>query len=151
MNRPSDVADGWIMGVSIAGGCAIGVLMAVLFGALVFSTNGNIDDGPSPEPAVRPTSTIETATPSDLPEEEEQAEIETVTPPGPPEEPDIPEEEKDDTGGTGDQDSGGQVGVQFGSACAPVGALGVDVEGRPAECFMGSDGRARWGYDSDRG
>ncbi|GGP66867.1 MULTISPECIES: hypothetical protein [Streptomyces] len=44
-----------------------------------------------------------------------------------------------------------QEGVQFGYACSPVGSLGVAGGGRPAECFMGKDGRARWGYDSDRG
>ncbi len=45
----------------------------------------------------------------------------------------------------------GQVGIQFGYACSPVGALGIAEDGRPAQCFMGKDGRARWGYDSNRG
>lgn len=150
MSRPSGSADGWIWGASIAGGCALGVAALVLFVALVSLVSNSVNDGPRPEPASSPTALAETATPSDLPEDEEEVEIETVTPPDPPE-PDPPTEEEDDTGGRGDQDSGGQVGVQFGSFCAPVGALGIDVEGRPAECFMGSDGQARWGYDSDRG
>lgn len=47
--------------------------------------------------------------------------------------------------------SGQQEGAQFGYVCSPVGSLGVTGDGRPAECFMGKDGRARWGYDSDRG
>ncbi|MFG2298561.1 hypothetical protein [Streptomyces sp. NPDC048603] len=61
------------------------------------------------------------------------------------------EEQEDDGGGTGGQDFVGQVGIQFGYACSPVGALGVAKDGRPAKCFMGKDGRARWGYDSNRG
>ncbi|MEU2912919.1 hypothetical protein ABZ674_24525 [Streptomyces massasporeus] len=52
------------------------------------------------------------------------------------------------SGGSG---SGVQTGVQFGYACSPVGALGIAEDGRPAKCFMGKDGRARWGYDSNRG
>ncbi|WP_327347392.1 hypothetical protein [Streptomyces europaeiscabiei] len=55
-------------------------------------------------------------------------------------------------GGTsGGSSSGGQTGVQFGYACSPVGALGTAEDGRPAKCFKGKDGRARWGYDSNRG
>lgn len=151
MGRPSGSADGWIWGASIAGGCALGVVGVVLFSALVFLASNSINDGPRPEPASSPTAPAETATPSNLPEEEE-AEVEIVTPPDPPAEPDPPtEDDEDDSGGRGDQDSGVQAGIQFGSACAPVGALGVAVDGRPAECFMGSDGQARWGYDSDRG
>ncbi|MFG2197093.1 hypothetical protein [Streptomyces sp. NPDC048639] len=46
---------------------------------------------------------------------------------------------------------GHQTRVQFGYACSPAGALGTAEDGRPAKCFMGKDGRARWGYDSDRG
>lgn len=61
------------------------------------------------------------------------------------------EEPADDAGGADDQDSDGQQGVQFGYACSPVGALGITGDGRPAKCFMGKDGRARWGYDSNRG
>ncbi|MER6251930.1 hypothetical protein ABT224_11235 [Streptomyces sp. NPDC001584] len=52
---------------------------------------------------------------------------------------------------TGGSDSGSQDGIQFGYACSPVGALGNAQDGRPAKCFMGKDGRARWGYDSNRG
>ncbi|WP_406307219.1 hypothetical protein OHA61_39550 [Streptomyces sp. NBC_00885] len=85
---------------------------------------------------------------------------ESTTPPGVPEtekaeEPDAPETEEesgaDDNGGTGGQQFDGQVGIQFGYACSPVGALGIAEDGRPAKCFMGKDGRARWGYDSNRG
>ncbi|MFD8421818.1 hypothetical protein [Streptomyces sp. NPDC059466] len=47
------------------------------------------------------------------------------------------------TGGTGNQ-----PGIQFGRSCSPVGATATTVDGRPAKCFMGSDGRARWGYNS---
>ncbi len=43
------------------------------------------------------------------------------------------------------------MGIQFGSACSPIGALGIAEDGRPAKCFMGHDGQARWGYDSNRG
>jgi beta-lactam-binding protein with PASTA domain len=43
------------------------------------------------------------------------------------------------TGGTGSQ-----PGIQFGGYCSPVGAIATTAEGRPAKCFMGSDGRARW-------
>jgi len=150
MSRPSGSADNWIWGIVIAGGYVGLVVVVALFGTLVFLTTDSINDGPLPEPEPGPTAPAETATSSDLPEEEE-AEVETVTPPEPPKEPDPPTEEEDDTGGRSGQAPGVQTGIQFGSACAPVGALGVDVEGRPAECFMGSDGQARWGYDSDRG
>jgi hypothetical protein len=60
--------------------------------------------------------------------------------------------QQDDDGGTGEgDDSTVQTGVQFGYACSPVGALGIAEDGRPAKCFKGKDGRARWGYDSNRG
>lgn len=57
------------------------------------------------------------------------------------------DESDSNSGGSGD----GQAGIEFGQHCAPVGALGTSWDGRPAECFMGRDGRPRWGYDSDRG
>ncbi|MFF2517645.1 hypothetical protein [Streptomyces sp. NPDC058086] len=134
MSRSSDRAGGWIEGcASLVGGCIVVVVMLGLFGAFVISkTVDDIDDGPSSEPASRPTATTGTVTPPDFPEEEEEA----VT---------------DDTGGTGGRDFDGQVGIQFGYACSPVGALGIAEDGRPAKCFMGKDGRARWGYDSNRG
>ncbi|MFJ5780031.1 hypothetical protein [Streptomyces sp. NPDC093094] len=44
--------------------------------------------------------------------------------------------------------SGGRAGVQFGQYCSPVGATATTGDGRPAKCFMGSDGQARWGYNS---
>ncbi|WP_406367388.1 hypothetical protein [Streptomyces sp. NBC_00645] len=47
------------------------------------------------------------------------------------------------TGGTG-----GQSGIGFGQYCSPVGAVATTADGRPAKCFMGRDGRARWGYNS---
>ncbi|MFE0105910.1 hypothetical protein [Streptomyces sp. NPDC059009] len=50
-------------------------------------------------------------------------------------------------GGSG----GGRPAINFGRFCAPVGAIGTTLDGRPAKCFMGKDGRARWGYDSGRG
>jgi uncharacterized membrane protein YgcG len=47
------------------------------------------------------------------------------------------------TGGTG-----GRSGIGFGQYCSPVGAVTTTADGRPAKCFMGKDGNARWGYDS---
>ncbi|MFD9460737.1 hypothetical protein [Streptomyces sp. NPDC060027] len=47
------------------------------------------------------------------------------------------------TGGTG-----AQSGIRFGQYCSPVGAVATTADGRPAKCFMGRDGRARWGYNS---
>ncbi|MFJ8636427.1 hypothetical protein [Streptomyces sp. NPDC093568] len=47
------------------------------------------------------------------------------------------------TGGTGSQ-----AGIQFGQHCSPVGATATTDDGRPAKCFMGKDGRPRWGYNS---
>lgn len=44
--------------------------------------------------------------------------------------------------------TGGQSGVQFGQFCSPVGAIATTSDGRPAKCFMGKDGKARWGYNS---
>ncbi|MGW7608057.1 hypothetical protein ACWGKW_12430 [Streptomyces sp. NPDC054766] len=48
------------------------------------------------------------------------------------------------TGGT----TGSRPGIQFGGYCSPVGAIATTADGRPAKCFMGRDGRARWGYNS---
>lgn len=44
--------------------------------------------------------------------------------------------------------TGGQSGLQFGQFCSPVGAIATTFDGRPAKCFMGKDGKARWGYNS---
>ncbi|MEE2040892.1 hypothetical protein Q8791_27095 [Nocardiopsis sp. CT-R113] len=151
MSRRSGIADAWIWGAITAGGCVVVAAVVALFGTLAILTSNSINDGPTPEPEPSPTAQADTATPSDPPEEEEEAEVEALTPPEPPEEPAPPTEEEDDTGGRDDEDSSAQTGIQFGSDCAPVGALGIAVDGRPAECFMGHDGRARWGYDSDRG
>ncbi len=53
------------------------------------------------------------------------------------------------TGGGGSTSGGGgTTGVQFGRFCSPVGATATTSDGRPAKCFMGKDGRARWGYRS---
>jgi uncharacterized membrane protein YgcG len=54
------------------------------------------------------------------------------------------------SGTSGGSGSGGETGIQFGYACSPVGTLGTAEDGRPAKCFMGKDGRPRWGYDSSR-
>ncbi|GAA2656786.1 hypothetical protein [Streptomyces vastus] len=55
------------------------------------------------------------------------------------------------SGTSGESSSGGETGIQFGYACSPVGTLGTAENGDPAKCFMGKDGRPRWGYDSSRG
>lgn len=55
------------------------------------------------------------------------------------------------SGTSAGNNSDDQTGIQFGYACSPVGALGTAEDGRPAKCFMGKDGRTRWGYDSNRG
>ncbi|MFG1669453.1 hypothetical protein [Streptomyces sp. Y7] len=59
------------------------------------------------------------------------------------------------TGGGSSSSSGGtsggtgsRPGIQFGQHCSPVGATATTVDGRPAKCFMGKDGRPRWGYNS---
>ena len=119
---------------SDAGGGCIGIVVLALIVAFLAS-HCSSDDEPASEPSQRPAATVtETATSPDVPETEEEEEAEA-----------------DDNGGTGDQDFDGQVGIQFGYGCSPVGALGVAKDGRPAKCFMGKDGRARWGYDSNRG
>ncbi|MFC3235076.1 PASTA domain-containing protein [Streptomyces nitrosporeus] len=51
------------------------------------------------------------------------------------------------TGGSGGT-SGGGAGVGFGRYCSPVGATATTADGRPAKCYMGKDGQARWGYNS---
>ncbi|MFI0503942.1 hypothetical protein ACH3WN_13960 [Streptomyces albogriseolus] len=54
-------------------------------------------------------------------------------------------------GGTSDgsgSGGGSQVGIGFGQFCSPVGATATTADGRPATCFMGKDGQARWGYNS---
>ncbi|MFF1263862.1 hypothetical protein ACFVZT_44580 [Streptomyces sp. NPDC058321] len=108
----------------VIGGCIGVAVVILLFGAFLISKVGDPGDGLPSEPASRPTATTETTTRADLP---------------------------DDAGGTGGQNSNKQAGIQFGYACTPVGALGNAKDGRPAKCYMGKDGRARWGYDSNRG
>lgn len=129
---------------------ALTVVYFVAAGALAPSEPPKQDETPSP--AASPASSLSSDS------EPTAAATEPITTPDAPEtkeadEPDAPsaEEEPDDNDGTGGQDFAGQVGIQFGYACSPVGALGIEKEGRPAKCFMGSDGRARWGYDSNRG
>ncbi|MEU8849033.1 hypothetical protein AB0C70_22910 [Streptomyces sp. NPDC048564] len=101
---------------------------------------------PSLSSESEPTAAItESVAPPDAPETEEAEESNA------PETEEEEEAEAGDNGGTGGQDFDGQAGVQFGYACSPVGALGIVEDGRPAKCFMGKDGRARWGYDSNRG
>ncbi|MFF9981264.1 hypothetical protein [Streptomyces erythrochromogenes] len=111
----------------------------VVFGLIIaFLVHSCDNDDPESRPSPRPAVSV-TETPPDVPETEED--------------PAIPEtgDEEDDSGSTSRQDSDGQVGIQFGYACSPVGSLGRADDGRPAKCFMGKDGRARWGYDSNRG
>ncbi|MGW0822565.1 hypothetical protein [Streptomyces sp. NPDC002845] len=125
------------------------VVYFVAAGAFAPSEPPNQDEttppASSPAPSLssesEPTAAVtESVTPPDVAPETEEAE-----------EPDAPKAEEDDNGGTGGRDFDGQVGIQFGYACSPVGALGIAEDGRPAKCFMGKDGRARWGYDSNRG
>ncbi|PJM92463.1 PASTA domain-containing protein [Streptomyces sp. CB01373] len=52
------------------------------------------------------------------------------------------------TGSGGGTGGGSQAGIQFGQYCSPVGAIATTTDGRPAKCFMGKDGNARWGYNS---
>ncbi|MET8894207.1 PASTA domain-containing protein [Streptomyces albogriseolus] len=51
------------------------------------------------------------------------------------------------SGGPG-SGGGGRSGIAFGQFCSPVGATATTADGRPAKCFMGRDGQARWGYNS---
>ncbi|MEU7381679.1 PASTA domain-containing protein [Streptomyces sp. NPDC042207] len=51
-------------------------------------------------------------------------------------------------GSGGSTGGGSRAGVQFGQYCSPVGAVATTTDGRPAKCFMGKDGNARWGYNS---
>ncbi len=51
------------------------------------------------------------------------------------------------SGGSG-SDSGTASGIGFGQFCSPVGATATTADGRPAKCFLGKDGSARWGYRS---
>ncbi|MFI5752953.1 PASTA domain-containing protein [Streptomyces sp. NPDC051644] len=56
------------------------------------------------------------------------------------------------TSGGSSGSSGGsprsRTGAQFGQYCSPVGVTATTADGRPAKCFKGKDGRARWGYNS---
>ncbi|MCX4474985.1 hypothetical protein OOK44_00745 [Streptomyces cellulosae] len=118
------------------------VVLGLIIAFFVYKCDADeLGSEPSPRPAVTVTETV--SPPHDAPAAEETEE------PAPPEAEE--EEEEDHNDGPGGQDSDGQVGIQFGYACSPVGALGVAGDGRPAKCFMGKDGRARWGYDSNRG
>ncbi|MGW1364946.1 hypothetical protein ACWCQP_47065 [Streptomyces chartreusis] len=132
---------------------ALTMVYFVAAGALAPSESPNQDE--TTPPAASPFPSL----PTDA--ETTAAATESITTPDVPEpkEADDPEAssaaeeeaEPDDSTGTGGQGFEGQAGIQFGYACSPVGALGVAEDGRPAKCFMGSDGRARWGYDSNRG
>ncbi|MFJ2056140.1 hypothetical protein ACIOMM_09380 [Streptomyces sp. NPDC087908] len=51
-------------------------------------------------------------------------------------------------GSGGTSGTSGGSGVGFGQFCSPVGATATTADGRPAKCFMGKDGAARWGYRS---
>ncbi|MFE3378724.1 hypothetical protein [Streptomyces anulatus] len=114
------------------GGCA-GCLFLLVLGYGLFTFALNIVDKATPSVSESETWTpppeLEPAGPEPDPEPEPEPEPE----PGP------------------DGPTGAHSGIQFGSGCSPVGALGRAGDGRPAECFMGKDGRARWSYDSDRG
>jgi hypothetical protein len=111
-------------------GVCVGVAIALgLMGIFMASQLDGLDDEPSREPS----STMNTSSASPHPPEEDV------------------DAGADGDGGTDSQGFDGQVGIQFGYACSPVGALGIAEDGRPAKCFMGKDGRARWGYDSNRG
>ncbi|MFD5008538.1 hypothetical protein [Streptomyces chartreusis] len=130
-------------------GCVGIVVLALIIGFLA----NQCDDEPESEPTPRPAVTVtETVPPPDFPEEEAEPDLPETEPDLPETGPDVPEAEveEDDNSGTGGQDNG-QAGIQFGYACSPVGALGTAEDGRPAKCFLGKDGRARWGYDSNRG
>ncbi|WP_329377661.1 PASTA domain-containing protein [Streptomyces sp. NBC_01351] len=61
--------------------------------------------------------------------------------------PDTDEGSTSSSGGSGSS-GGGTTGVGFGRSCSPVGATATTADGRPAKCFMGKDGKARWGYNS---
>lgn len=129
-SRNNDASD------SCIGIVVLGLIIAFFVHKCDADERGSV---PSPRPAVTVTETV--SPPPDAPAAQET------------EEPALPEAEaeEDRNAGRGGQDSDGQVGIQFGYACSPVGALGVAGDGRPAKCFMGKDGRARWGYDSNRG
>ncbi|MEJ8662325.1 hypothetical protein [Streptomyces sp. MS1.AVA.4] len=103
-------------------GCIVLIAVLILGGLFIRTIADSAADLPQPTPEPLPAVT-QTETPPDLPGPES-----THTP-----------------------DTGAQDGIQFGYACSPVGALGNAEDGRPAKCFMGKDGRARWGYDSNRG
>lgn len=115
---------------SLVGGCIVFVVLLGLFFIFLSSTLDDMENGRPTEPAWGPDATAE-----------------TVAPPASSEE----EAEGDDIDGAGGRDFDGQTGIQFGYSCSPVGALGIAEDGRPAKCFMGKDGRARWGYYSKRG
>lgn len=134
----------------------VSVLAVVYFVAastLVPSDPSNQDETTpptaSPAPSVpsdsQPTAVATDITKPDVPETKE------VDAPDTPATVEGEEAEPDENDGTGGRDFDGQVGIQFGYACSPVGALGIAEDGRPAKCYMGKDGRARWGYDSSRG
>ena len=113
-------------------GCLGLVVLALIIAFLAYQCDA---EEPESQPSPRPATSVE----------------KTVSPPA------LPEAGQGDEVGSGGgsrsagTDIDGQAGIQFGSACAPVGAPGVTEDGRPAKCFMGKDGRARWGYDSKRG
>ncbi|KUL52208.1 hypothetical protein [Streptomyces sp. NRRL S-1521] len=51
-------------------------------------------------------------------------------------------------GAPGGSTGGSGGSAAFGQFCSPAGATATTADGRPAKCFMGRDGRARWGHHS---
>ncbi|QQC92610.1 hypothetical protein [Streptomyces alfalfae] len=51
-------------------------------------------------------------------------------------------------GSTGGSGGGTGGSAAFGQFCSPAGATATTADGRPAQCFMGRDGRPRWSHHS---
>jgi hypothetical protein len=150
--RPPRLAAGWArkryvlpaLGIAFALGICFGIVLGVVAGA---SDDGTRTDAATPAAASPGPTVTATAKAKPAPTVTATKTVKvTVTA-----QPSADSDDEDNRGTSGGSGSGGQTDVQFGYACSPVGALGTAEDGRPAECFRGKDGRARWGYDSNRG
>ncbi|NML55258.1 hypothetical protein HHL19_29475 [Streptomyces sp. R302] len=98
---------------------------------------------PTPKPKPKPKPKPEPKSkPNPEPEPEPEPKPQPKTNPSPKS---TPKPRSESGSGTG---SGTASGVGFGQFCSPVGATATTSDGRPAKCFMGKDGAARWGYRS---
>ncbi|MDX3611691.1 MULTISPECIES: hypothetical protein [Streptomyces] len=155
--QPPRLAAGWARKRYVLPALGIAFTLGIYFGIVLGIVAGASDDGTrtddakpaaaSPGPTVTVTATAKAkAKPAPTVTATKTVKVTVTAQPSADN-----GDDSDNSGTSGGSGAGGQTDVQFGYACSPVGALAIAEDGRPAKCFRGKDGRARWGYDSNRG